>query len=104
MQMRNPQVGSPNHVWDVSTWQGKCMNLPVGAQRPRAEGDSMDYYFDFEIVDTSRYKYDIYTINREIPLFQDFNSVDEANNYLQRALHGNITVQDTIPKFRSLRG
>lgn len=37
----------------ISTWQGECMNYPVGADKPvpTGEGD----FFDFSIVDTAKY-------------------------------------------------
>jgi len=41
------------NIYNISTWQGECMNYPDDAPQPRATGTGE--FFDFIAVDTARY-------------------------------------------------
>ncbi len=45
------------NIYNISTWQGECMNFPVNAPEPAATGNGE--HFDFAIVDTADYDVEI---------------------------------------------
>jgi len=65
------------HIWDVSTWQGICMNYPINAPPPVSIADS-SVDFDFDIINKDNY------------LVKPFN-YDQlvANTYTERTEIGN---------------
>lgn len=80
------------HVWDVSTWLGECMNVPVVAEPPPKRGDSTDVHFDFSIPDSIKDRYDIYITNLEIPILWEFNGTDNVNEYIKKFFHESVLI------------
>ena len=65
------------NVYNISTWQGECMNYPVDAPIPRATGDGK--FFDFTVVDTAKYDIDIYDFDTYNGLRLDFIPENPTN-------------------------
>ena len=51
------------NIYNISTWQGECMNYPVDAPIPRATGTGE--FFDFTVVDSGQYD-DIDTLDFDL--------------------------------------
>ncbi len=64
------------NVYSISTWQGECMNSPVGAAKPRPTGT--DQFFDFTIVDTAKYDIEI----MDFDTYDGFQYNGSEENYM----------------------